>query len=106
THRSLWPGPRRRLTFDLYSADREFRLVQMMLAGHGGAWLLPVWPDQQWLGTAVWPESTTIACRTEGFDFVVGGQVLLYGDVLRHEVAVIESILPEGLELAGPVLGT
>lgn len=106
THRSLWPGPRRRLTFDLYSADREFRLVQMMLGGHGGAWLLPVWPDQQWLATTVWPESTTVACRTAGFDFVVGGKVLLYGDLLRHEVAVIESILPDGLVLAGPVLGT
>lgn len=106
THRSLWGGPRRRFTFDLFDADREFRLAQMLLGGWGGAWLLPIWPDQQWLATTVWPESTSVACRTAGFDFVEGGQVLLYRDAQRWEVAEVAQILPTGLELAAPVLGT
>lgn len=106
THRGLWDGPRRRFTFDLLDANREFRLAQMLLAGHGGPWLLPIWPDQQWLTTTVWPESTSVACRTAGFDFVEGGQVLLYRDAQRWEVAEVAQILPTGLELAAPVLGT
>lgn len=105
THRGLWDGPRRRFTFDLFDADREFRLAHMLLAGHGGPWLLPIWPDQQWITTTVWPESTTVACRTEGFDFVEGGKVLLYADAQRWEVAEVAQILPAGLELAAPVLG-
>lgn len=106
THRGLWDGPRRRFTFDLLDANREFRLARMLLAGHGGLWLLPIWPDQQWLTTTVWPESTTVACRTEGFDFVEGGQVLLYTDAQQWEVAEVAQILPAGLELAAPVLGS
>lgn len=106
THLGLWDGPRRRLTFDLFDAGRAFRLAQMLLAGYSGRWLLPIWPDQQWIATTIWPESTIVSCRTEGFDFVEGGKVLLYRDEQRWEVAEVAQILPDGLELSAPVLGT
>ena len=48
-HRSLQIGPRRRFSFELLTSGQERRVADMLLAGHGGPWLLPIAIDVQFL---------------------------------------------------------
>ncbi len=41
--------PRRTLTFDVVSNDQNRRVMDMLLAGYGGKWRCPIWPDVQLL---------------------------------------------------------
>lgn len=101
-HRSLRAGPRRSFGFELLAAYQERRVADMLLAGHGGSWLLPIWPDVQWLAApAIGAE--TIACATAGHDFVVGGKALLYASVNRWEVIDVAGIEAGHIALGAPV---
>lgn len=103
-HRALCTGPRRAFTFEVLAGSQERRAADMLLAGHAGAWLLPIWPDVQWLSTPVSVAAEEIACRTAGFDFVESGLALLYDSLNVWEVVEIDTIEEEGLVLVDPTV--
>ena len=106
-HTSYQLGPQRSFSFEVAAAragDRQ--LADSLLAGHRGAWLLPVWPDAQRLGTAVGAGDDSIPCSTEGFDFTAGGRAVLWAGPAQWEVVWIESIDTAGLTLADAVAGS
>lgn len=104
-HRSLRDVPRRGFTFNVAATDQAHRLVDMLLAGHTGAWQLPIWPDVQWLDSAVPAGADLIPCATGGFDFVAGGQALLYRSINVWELVQIDVIGPDYVALAAPIVG-
>lgn len=99
-HRAWRIGPLRSFDFTLLAADSERRIADMLLAGRGHHWLLPIWPDVQWLKAAVQTGSTSIACNTDGFDFVEGGKALLFKSARQWEVVEVAAIEPDAIGLA------
>lgn len=98
-------GPQRSLSFEVTCARRGDRqIIDMLLSGWRGGWLLPIWPDVQWLAGALDAGDETIACRTEGFDFSVGGYALVWASLRRYEVVEIALIGLEGIALAAPLV--
>jgi hypothetical protein len=98
-HRGLRIGPRRSFTFEVRAANQERRVADMLLAGHGGPWELPIWPDVQWLGAPLAAGVDEVPCSTAGFDFVEGGRALLYTTVNQWEVVEIDAIEADHLSL-------
>ena len=101
-HRGLRIGPRRSFVFELLADGQERRVADMLLAGHRGSWLLPIWPDVQLVGTQV-AAAEFIACATSGYDFVAGGKALLWTAVNRWEIVQVETVEALGLALAEPL---
>lgn len=101
-HRALRTSPRRSFSFEVMANGQNRRVTDMLLAGHGGKWLLPIWPDVQRLPGG--PASALLPCRTAGFDFVEGGKALLYRGVNDWQVVEISAIAPDHLVLAAPPL--
>lgn len=99
-HRALRLAPRRSIAFEVLAESQERRVADMLLAGHSGTWLLPLWPDVQWLAASLAAGSTEVPCATAGFDFVAGGSALLYTSVNAWEMAEIEAIEADHLVLA------
>ena len=104
-HRGLRIGPRRNFSFELLADGQERRVADMLLAGHRGPWLLPIWPDVQLVGALV-SAAESILCTTAGFDFVAGGKALLWSAVNTWEVVQIDTVEATGLVLATPLAGT
>jgi hypothetical protein len=100
SHVSYRTGPRRSFSFDLLAGTQERRVADMLLAGPSGAWLLPVWPDVQWLTASAFTGTAELPCATAGFDFVAGGKALLYAGVNAWEVVDVVSIEADRLVLA------
>lgn len=100
-HRGYRIGPRRAFTFEIFNQGANFRIAQMLLAGHGGPWLLPIWPDVQRLSADLSAGVASVPCRTEGFDFVAGGKAVLYAGVNAWEVVTIDGIAADHLALDG-----
>lgn len=103
-HRSYRPDPRRSFAFQLKAQGQERRVVDMLLAGYAGKWLLPIWPDVQWLSATRGAGALQIPCATAGFDFVVGGKALLYGSVNRWEVVEVAEIAAGYIGLGDPLI--
>lgn len=101
-HRATRVGPRRSFAFEVLADGQARRVADMLLAGHSGVWLLPIWPDVQRLGATLVAGSTVIPCVTAGFDFVAGGRALLYGAVNRWEVVTVGTIAADHLALGSP----
>ncbi|WQI22633.1 hypothetical protein U2S91_08345 [Stenotrophomonas maltophilia] len=104
-HCSYRSDPRRSFEFAVKCEGQQRRVVDMLLAGHGGRWLVPVWPDVQLIPADLPVGSGEIACRTNGFDFVAGGKALLWAGVNRWEVVTVSSVKAEGLSLAADTVG-
>ncbi|MBH1476316.1 hypothetical protein [Stenotrophomonas forensis] len=102
-HRGLRLGPRRSFVFELLAAGKERRVADMLLAGHKGAWLLPIWPDVQLPAGPLESGDSFISCRTVGFDFVEGGKALIWAAVNNWEVVSIAAVDSTGLALASPL---
>ncbi len=102
-HRGLRAGPRRSFVFELLAAGKERRVADMLLAGHSGTWLLPIWPDVQIPAGPLEASDEFISCRTVGFDFVAGGKALLWTAVNHWAVIEIDAVDPTGLVLASPL---
>lgn len=103
-HRALRAGPRRSFTFDILADGQERRAADMLLAGYGGVWLLPIWPDVQFIGP-VSAGATFVACDTDGFDFVEGGKALIWVALNTWVVVQVGTIEAGGLALSGPIAG-
>ncbi|GAB3755191.1 hypothetical protein [Lysobacter olei] len=101
-HRGVRTGPRRRFTFEVLADGQARRVADMLLAGHRGAWQLPIWPDVQWLGAPLAAGAVAIPCETAGYDFVVGGRALLYSSVNRWELVQIDTIAADHITLSAP----
>ena len=102
-HRGLRIGPARQFSFEILAEGAERRVADMLLAGHRGQWMLPIWPDVQWLG-AVAAAAEEIPCATAGYDFVAGGQAVLYASVNQWELVEIDTIEADHLALAAPTV--
>lgn len=63
-------------------------------------WVLPIWPDVQRLETGIAAGAVSVHCRTEGFDFVVGGQALLWSAPNAWEIVTITAIAADQLSVA------
>lgn len=103
-HRGLRIGPRRSFIFELLADGQERRVADMLLAGHRGVWLLPIWPDVQLIGAHA-EAAEFITCKTPGFDFVAGGKALLWSAVNRWEIVQIDTVEALGLALSSPLVG-
>jgi hypothetical protein len=103
-HLGYQDGPSRTMAFEVAAWHQERRIADMLLAGHRGRWLLPIWPDVQWLGATLASGSTAIPCATDGFDFVEGGQALLFDAPNDWEVVVIDTVASDHLGLVGATI--
>ncbi|ODU53476.1 MAG: hypothetical protein ABS98_00595 [Lysobacteraceae bacterium SCN 69-48] len=105
-HEAYQLGPQRSFTFEAAAARRGDRqLADALLAGHRGAWLLPIFPDVQRLTSAVDAGDEYIPCRTDGFDFVAGGRAVLWASPTQWELVWVSEIDPAGLALSGALAG-
>lgn len=97
-------GPRRSFSIDLLQVDQERRIADMLLFDRGARpWLIPIWPDVQWLQEVLEAGASLVPCRVEGFDFVTGGLVLLYRSATEWEVATVDAVEEAGISLASPL---
>lgn len=101
-HRQLRLSPRRTFSFQVVAAESERAILDMLLARHGGMWLLPIWPDASWLAAELPAGSMEISCSTAGRDFVVGGRALLYRSIDRWELVEVAAVQANEIELATP----
>lgn len=101
--RALRATPRRTFSFTTLDDADARRIVDAIAFDIGTrAFLLPIYTDIQVLGSPLDAGAEFIPCRTAGFDFVVGGQVVLWQDVQQWELATIADIEDAGLTLAAP----
>lgn len=99
-------GPRRSVQFGVAAfraADRQ--LADNLLAGYRGRWRMPLWQDVQWRTGVLSSGATSVPCVTEGFEFVAGGEALLYTDARTWEVVSIDTVASDHLGLAGATVG-
>lgn len=99
-HRALRSSPRRVFSFEVADVGQNRRAAEMLLAGHSGAFSLPIWPDVQWLSAPLDVGVDVVPCATAGFDFVAGGKALLFHAVNTWEIVTIDSIGADHLALA------
>lgn len=99
--RQLRQVPRRSFTFDIITDEQHSRVADTLLNDRGSrTWLLPIWHDVQLLADTLPADSPTIPCRTAGFDFVQGGQAVLWLAVNQWEIVDIDTIEVDHLVLA------
>ena len=91
-HRELLVAPRRSFAFEALAWGKARRVAEMLLAGWSGDWMLPIWPDVQWLSQDLPVGATSMACATTGYDFIVGGSAVLFDDVNTWEIVGIDGI--------------
>jgi hypothetical protein len=94
------------MAFEVCGVAAHRRIADMLLAGYGGRWLLPLWPDAQRTAAALPPGAAAIGCATDGFDFAAGGAALLWAAPNSWEVAKIDSVGGSGLMLSSPLAGS
>lgn len=102
--RALRVYPRRTLAASMFAEGQERQLLDSMLFASGAKdWLLPIWPDIQWLAAPMPAGSSEVPCETAHLDFVAGGKALLRGDsALQIEVVDVLDVLEDSLQLAAP----
>lgn len=97
-------APVRSFDFEAPTNGQERRVIDMLMSDRaGGQWVLPIFPDQQWLRAGYSANDTFLACETTGFDFRDGGLALLYRAVNDWELLTIASVEASGLDLAEPL---
>ena len=100
--RALRATPRRSFNFQTLDNADAARIVDAIAFDLGvGSFLLPIYPDVQWLPAPLALGATSIPCATAGFDFVDGGQVALWQDVQHWELA---TLAPGGIGAGGLTL--
>lgn len=100
-------APVRSFDFESPTGGQERRVLDMLLSDRGGQpWVLPIFPDQQWIRAPYEAADTFLPCATAGFDFVAGGQALVYESVNRWELVTIDTVAPTGLGLVDGLVGT
>lgn len=103
-HRGLRVGPARSLAIESLAYGQSRRIADALLASWAGEWLLPVWPDVQWLSSRLTSGAAGIECATVGLDFVAGGQAVLFDEVNTWELVTIDAVGSEGLTFVAPTI--
>ena len=98
-HSALRLRPRRSFSFRIVSGAQERRIAAMLVAGHSGTWLLPIWPDVQCLIAPVASGDLLIPCSTVGRDFAAGGKALIYQDVATWQVVDVDVVASSHIQL-------
>ena len=101
-HRGLLATPRRGFQFQVLADGQDRRVADMLIAGYGGAYQLPIWPDVQPLLAPLAAGAVEIPCVTAGYDFVAGGKALLYRAVNEFELVDVDAIDTDQVTLAAP----
>lgn len=101
-HRGLRLAPRRTLTFEVLADGQDWRVAEMLLAGHSGEWELPIWHDVIWLAAPLAGGVDEIPCTPGGRDFTVGGLALLFDKINRFEIVEIDAIASDSITLTAP----
>ena len=102
--RELRQAPRRDFSFDVIADEQSRRVADALLFDQGGkVWTLPVWHDIQLLTVPAGLGDDTIACRTDGFEFVASGRAMLWSEVNTFEVVRIDSVEADALTLLDPL---
>ena len=100
--RALRQAPRRGFAFDVIAEGRERRLLDTLRVDAGARqWRLPIWPDGQVLAEAVSAGGDELACLTAGYDFVAGGEAVLWRAIDLWEVVAIATVGETSLVLDG-----
>lgn len=103
-HRALRVAPRRTLAWRAVAHGQDRRLCDLLLADRSAQpWWVPVWPDVQQLAAPVATASTSITCRTLGFDFADEGKALLYASPRQWAVVGINAVGGSALTLTAPL---
>lgn len=101
--RALRSSPRRAFSFQCLVKEDARRIVDAIRFDIGvQQFLLPIYPDVQVLGAAIAQGALSIPCRTADFDFVTGGQAVLWQDVNTWELLNVSAIAADALTLAAP----
>ena len=103
--RGLRDTPRRTFAFSSLLGRGNQRIADAIRFDIGvRQFLLPIFPDQQWLTATAAAGADGLSCRTNGFDFVAGGQAVLWQDPQTWELVTIDSISADGLALTAPTV--
>jgi hypothetical protein len=102
--RQLRLAPRRAFAFRVVANEDNLRLLDAVSFDQGvRQWLLPIYPDGQRLEADLAAGATTLPCRTAGFDFIAGGEALLWRSGRAWERISIDAVGDGVLTLtAGP----
>lgn len=104
--RALRLAPRINLEADVlvYGAERQY-FDHAMSGWSARTFVLPVWPQQQWLATAHSIGSAVIACDTANRNFRAGRLAILRGETaFDNETVEILSVASNSLTLKRPLL--
>jgi len=103
--RQLRLSPRRTVEFNVVATDANRRLVDALRFDQGARqWLLPIWPDLQYLSASLSLGSTSIPCATTGYDFADAGQALLWSAPNHWEVVQVATVESDHLALSAATL--
>lgn len=95
-------APRCGLDFDVIADRAERRVLEAMLHQWAGrTWVLPIWPDVEWLSEDLPAGATSIPLRTAGSDLHADGMLMLWSAVDRYELVRIDSVQADAVTLAG-----
>jgi hypothetical protein len=101
--RALRATPRRTFAFQTVELADARRIIDAILFNLGTTqFLLPIYPDVQWLAAPLALGATAIACTTAGYDFAVGSQAVLWQDEQHWELATVAAMDTASLTLAAP----
>ncbi len=103
--RQLRLAPRRTMEFSVIATAASRRLVDAVRFDQGARqWLLPIWPDLQYLGASLGLGSVSIPCATTGYDFADAGQALLWSAPNLWEVVQVDTVESDHLALSAATL--
>lgn len=93
--------PRQTLEYSfLLHSDYQRLLPSLLFGWQGRAWGVPLWVQGQKASTPILSGDTSIVCATEGYEFQVGGSVVIYSDAMHYEALTIVTITSTGLTLS------
>ena len=100
-------SPRRQWEFPVIAEGQDRTVMEALLYDASARnYALPVWQDWQVLDAQAAAGAQQIACDTDGRDFAVGDQVLLWQASTVYELAEVESVASGLVGLKFPLVNT
>lgn len=98
-------APRRQWEFPAIAEGQDRTVMEALLFDASARnYALPVWQDWQPLGAALAAGADTIACDTDGRDFAIGDQVLLWQASTVYELAEVSDVADGVVSLKFPTV--
>lgn len=99
-------GPRKSWEFEAFFEGKARRYAESLIWGWGArTWALPVWPDGQGLAAPLAAGSNVVPLSTATRDFRAGGLVVILGDAFTFEVAEVDSVFADRIQLKRQTAG-